>query len=722
MNMRILALEIRLEGDVVLTRQRARQVAGLLGFPPLDQTRIATAASEIARNAFQDAGGGTVEFLVEPEAPPSLVIRVRERGPGIDNLQALLDGPSAAPTGTAIGLLGARRLMDRFEIATATGGGALITMGKSLPKRATALSPRELGRVSAELARHAPQGMLDELQQQNQELIRTLQELRDRQTELNELHVRELQETNRGVVALYAELDDNAKTLKRISDLKSRFLSNMSHEFRSPLNTILSLSGFLLDRSDGELTSEQEKQVAFIRKAADGLSTLVNDLLDLAKVEAGKAVVRPKSFEVATLFEGLRGTIAPLLGHGPVVLVFEEPAGIGTLRTDDSKLGQILRNFLSNAVKYTERGEIRVKVTPGPGDTVIFAVSDTGIGIARENHERIFEEFGQIEGALQGKIKGTGLGLPLSRKLAELLGGSVSVRSQPGVGSTFLAAIPRVLRESAEVADEEAAERPLNPAWLPLLVIEDDPVDLLLYEKIFDGSGFQVLPARTLDAARRVLRRIRPAAVLLDIVLEVESGWTFLTEMKSHEATRNIPILVLTVVEGRERALALGADDFCRKPIEGGWLLNRLATLATRGPVETILIIDDQESDRRQLEQLLSVCGPHRVIEAASGEEGIRRARADCPNVIFLDLGMPDMPGLQVLERLKADDVTREIPVIINTAEVLDEEDRRRIGARSAVILDKSPLAGQDALNTVKEALLKAGLSPDSTPSEAPHG
>jgi signal transduction histidine kinase/CheY-like chemotaxis protein len=721
MNMRILTLEIRLEGDVVLTRQRARQVAALLGFPPLDQTRIATAASEIARNAFQDAGGGTVQFLVEPDPPPSLVIHVRERGPGIENLQALLDGPLAATTGTGIGLLGARRLMDRFEIVAAVGVGASIIMGKSLPKRGTAISPRELSRVSAELARHAPQGMLDELQQQNQELIQTLQELRDRQTELNELHLRELEETNRGVVALYAELDDNAKALKRISDLKSRFLSNMSHEFRSPLNTILSLSGFLLDRSDGELTPEQEKQVIFIRRAADGLSALVNDLLDLAKVEAGKAVVRPKSFEVAALLEVLRGTIAPLLGQSPVALVFEEPAGIGTLRTDETKLGQILRNFLSNAVKYTERGEIRIKVQSGPGDTVIFAVSDTGIGIARENHERVFEEFGQVEGPLQGRIKGTGLGLPLSRKLAELLGGSVSVRSELGVGSTFFVAIPRVLREPAEVADDETA-RLLNPARLPLLVVEDDPVDLLLYEKIFEGSGFQVLPARTLDAARRVLRRIRPAAVMLDILFEVESGWTFLTEMKSHEATRNIPVLVLTAVEGRERALALGADDFCRKPIAQDWLLDRLATLATRGPVETILIIDDQENDRRRLEDLLAACGPHRIVEAASGEEGIRRARADCPNVIFLDLAMPDMTGLQVLERLKADHTTRDIPVIINTSENLDEAERRRIGAGTAAILDKSPLIGQDALNTIKEALFKAGLNPDSTPSEMPHG
>src|SRR4051794_19966245 len=420
--MRLLTLEIRLEDDALLTRQRARQIAGLLGFSLLDQTRIATAASEIARSAFQYAGGGTVEFLVDLAPPQGLLIRVHQRGLGTDDFQAVLEGPSAQST--VMGIAGARRLMDRFEIAGVPGGGATVSLGKALPRRAVPLTAQDLARVSAELARHAPRGMLDELQHQNQELLRTLQELRDRQAELNEIHRRELDETNRGVVALYAELDDNATALRRISELKSRFLSNMSHEFRSPLNTILSISGFLLERSDGDLTPEQEKQVGFIRKAADGLSGLVNDLLDLAKVEAGKAVVRPRLFEVAELFENLRGTTRPLLVRDDVTLDFDEPVGVGPLRTDDGKLGQILRNFLSNAVKYTERGSIRLRAEEGPGDTVVFAVSDTGIGIAPEDHERIFEEFGQIEGPLQGRIKGTGLGLPLSRKLAELLGGS----------------------------------------------------------------------------------------------------------------------------------------------------------------------------------------------------------------------------------------------------------------------------------------------------------
>ena len=400
MSLPLLTLDVRLEPDVVLARQRARQIAGLLGFAPLDQTRIATAVSEIARNAFQYAGGGRVEFQVRPGPSPGLLIRVHERGPGIKDLQAILDGRYDSPTGLGVGILGAKRLMDQFEIGSSEGG-ATVTMVKGLPKRTSPLTQHELARVSAELAQHTPQGLLEELQMQNQELLRTLQELRDRQAELAELHTRELEETNRGVVALYSELDENAKELRRISDLKSRFLSNMSHEFRSPLNTILSMSGFLLNGSSGELTREQEKELTFIRKAAEGLAALVNDLLDLAKVEAGKAVVRPEAFEVADLFETLRGTTKPLLSQGSVALIVEEPVGIPTLQTDEGKVAQILRNFLSNAAKFTERGEIRLAAKAGPGDTVIFSVTDTGIGIAPEDQRRVFEEFNQVEGPLQ---------------------------------------------------------------------------------------------------------------------------------------------------------------------------------------------------------------------------------------------------------------------------------------------------------------------------------
>src|SRR5262249_17107945 len=284
MNLPLLNLELRLEVDIVFARQRARQIAGLLGFPPLDQTRIATATSEIARNAVKYAGGARLEFIIESGPGPAMVMRVRERGPGIPDLQAILDGEYESSSGLGVGIIGAKRLMDRFEIESWVGAGSSVVMAKNLPARTAAITAERVARISEELARPAQQGLLDELQQQNQELLNTLEELRNSQSEIAQMHSRELDETNRGVLALYAELDEGAKALQRMSDLKSRFLSEMSHEFRSPLNSIKGLTGFLLARTDGELSTEQEKQIRYIRQACDGLATLVDDLLDLAKV------------------------------------------------------------------------------------------------------------------------------------------------------------------------------------------------------------------------------------------------------------------------------------------------------------------------------------------------------------------------------------------------------------------------------------------------------
>lgn len=709
MSLPLLRLDIRLEPDVVLARQRARQIAGLLGFAPLDQTRVATAVSEIARNAFQYAGGGIVEFQVKPGPEPEFLIRISERGAGIKDLQAILDGRYESPTGLGVGILGAKRLMDRFLIDTSEAG-AVVTMAKKLPARTSSVTPQELARVSAELAQKAPQGMLEELQIQNQELLRALQELRDRQAELADLHSRELEETNRGVVALYSELDENAKELRRISDLKSRFLSNMSHEFRSPLNTILSMSGFLLDGTSGELTDEQKKEITFIRKAAEGLAALVNDLLDLAKVEAGKAVIRVETFDVDDLFETLRGTITPLVSRPSVKLIVESSHGVPPLNTDEGKLAQILRNFLSNAAKFTERGEIRLAAKEGPGDTVIFTVTDTGIGISPEDQRRVFEEFNQVEGPFQKRVKGTGLGLPLSRKLAELLGGGVSVRSEPGVGSTFVAVIPRCFRDRDEAMSLSEQGWRIDPLRSPVLVVEDDPVDLLLCEKYLEGSGFQVLVARNVAEARRVLRRVCPVAVLLDTRLDIVTDWTLLTEMKAHAATRDIPVLALCVQEGNEQALALGAADVCRKPIDRDWLLARLITLQNAGPLNTVLIVDDDEADRYRLKGLLTAQGRFAILEATSGQEGLRRAREERPDVIFLDLVMPDMTGFEVQERLKADLATSDIPLILNTSAVLSEDERRRLITGSAAILPKYAATAEEAFATIREALIHAGL------------
>lgn len=252
----------------------------------------------------------------------------------------------------------------------------------------------------------------------------------------------ELAETNQGVVALYAELDDKAEQLRHVSELKSRFLSYMSHEFRTPLGAIRSITRILLDRLDGPLTDEQELQIKFIEKSIVELAEMVNDQLDLAKIEAGRLTVSPVWFEMVDLFSALRGMFKPLIVNSEVVLNFVEPADDIRLYNDDKKLSQILRNFISNALKFTQHGHITVRAALSGPDTVTFSVSDSGIGIAPDHLEQIFDDFVQVESRIQRRVRGTGLGLALSRKLAHILGGEVAVESVVGQGSTFSVSVP----------------------------------------------------------------------------------------------------------------------------------------------------------------------------------------------------------------------------------------------------------------------------------------
>jgi len=613
-----------------------------------------------------------------------------------------------------VGIVGVRRLMERFHIETSTGG-TTVELGKPLPRRAT-VTAQDLSRVAEDLARGRPHDSFEEVRQQNQELLRILEELRKREAVVTQLN-RELEDTNRGVVALYAELDEKADFLRRASEMKSRFLSNMSHEFRTPLNAITGLTRLLLDRTDGELAPEQEKQVSLIRGASNDLMELVNDLLDLAKVEAGKVTIRAAEFHVPILFGTLRGLLRPLLAHNASVnLVFEEPANVSPLNTDESKVSQVLRNFISNALKFTERGEVRVSATVEAGDMVRFSVADTGIGIAPEDRDRIFEEFTQVEGPWQKHIKGTGLGLPLVRKLVGLLGGRVELQSEPGVGSTFSAVVPRVYQGPVEVAHVPEVTSQLDPRRRPVLVVEDNLETLFIYEKYLKGSGYQVIPARTLKAARQALGRFRPVAVILDVLLEGESSWELLGELKRSEATRAIPVLVVTLVENEHKAMALGATAFYAKPVDRAWLLGRLnATTLSSEPV-TVLLIDDDEASRYLLREML---GETRclTIEAANGGEGLRRAEQDRPSAIFLDLDLPDRNGVEVLKALRQEPSTRSVPVIIHTSRVLGEAECHRLTEAGAVaVLSKENASREAGLSSLRQALRKEGLQVPTSP------
>jgi signal transduction histidine kinase/CheY-like chemotaxis protein len=696
MNGRLLSVRVRQEHDVVAARQRARQIAAAIGFDSTEQTRIATAVSELARNAFMYAGGGTVDFSVEGSAAPQLfIIAVADRGPGIANLEEVLAGRYRSTTGMGIGISGTRRLMDHFDVKSAHGGTA-ITVKKILPRRAGLLTTKELTRLSDELAAQRPSGLIEELQQQNQELLRTLDTLRMRQEELERVN-RELEDTNRGVVALYAELDERADHLRRADELKTRFLSNMTHEFRTPVNSILALTNLLSDRLAAP--ADQKDEVFYIRKSAQQLSDIVDDLLDLAKVEAGKIEVRPAPFEVAALFGALRGMLRPLLINQSLSLIFEEPPDVPPLFSDESKVSQILRNFISNALKYTERGEVRVSARLTPSrDGVEFSVADTGIGIPSQDLARVFEEFVQIENPLQRRVKGTGLGLPLSKRLAELLGGRVTVVSTLGLGSTFTATIPLIYSDTALTPPSA-----LEPGRVGVLVIEDSDEDLLLYERAFSGSRFQIIPARSTAAAVTSCKSLLPAAIMLDIRMHGQDSWDLLAKLKRDEQTRHIPLIVASSVDERQKGLALGADAYCVKPIQRDLLLGTLESLVPRQNARRVLVIDDEETARFIVKGMLND-SEHELIEAATGRDGLRRARETRPDVILLDLRLTDMTGIDLCERLEREPDVAQVPVVLVTSQRLTEDERQRFGP-DRVVLSKSNLTRELLRTTIQRVV-----------------
>jgi signal transduction histidine kinase/CheY-like chemotaxis protein len=574
----ISSISLHFEYDLVAARRRARQIAEILGFESQEQTRIATVASEIARNALRYGKGGRFEFAVEERGgTQSLMMTVTDHGPGIAKLDEVLAGTYQSHTGMGIGIVGARRLLDEFNITSAPDKGTTVVMKKLLPPSSERVAGERLLKIVDQLASQRPESPLEEIQQQNAELLHALSSLNERQEELERLN-QELEDTNRGVLALYAELDEKAESLRRADHLKTRFLSDMSHEFRTPVNAILALSRML----DESVSSEEgHKQISLIRRASEDLESLVNDLLDLAKIEAGKIEIRPAEFDVPVMFSALRGMLRPLLLNRALSLVFDEPEGLPPMFSDEGKVSQILRNFISNALKFTEAGEIRVSASlTNGGECVCFAVADTGIGIAPEDQERIFQEFTQVDHPLQRRQKGTGLGLPLTRKLAELLGGKVGVESEVGVGSTFWAELP--LRVKG--VEPAAPKRPVDSTPLRILVIDDD------------------------ETARYTI------------------------------------------------------SNFARR-------------------------------------------AGSTVEEAENGQIGIDRAQAERPDIILLDLMMPGIGGHEVLQRLRNDPVTAQVPVVIITSRFVNEDERNQILTRAQNVIYKGDLSREVVTRVIDEAL-----------------
>jgi signal transduction histidine kinase/CheY-like chemotaxis protein len=560
-----------------------------------------------------------------------------------------------------------------------------------------------------------PEGPYEEIEQQNQELMKTLQELRSRQEEL-ELLNRELEDTNRGVVALYAELDERADYLRRASELKTKFLSNVSHEFRTPLNSIVSLARLLMDRVDGDLTPEQWKQIRYIESSALDLQEMVNDLLDLAKVEAGKIRIRPKRFEVHELFSALKGMLKPLLAdNNSVDLVFDDAGDLPPLQTDEGKVSQILRNLISNAIKFTPSGQVVISARVAEGESILFSVADTGIGIPVEHHETIFREFSQIENPLQERHRGTGLGLPLCRNLAMLLGGRIWLESAPGQGSTFFVSLP-AFYSGESVRPEDAARLPAPEfARAPILILEDHPESARVLESYLRNTELQAIIARSVGEAETWASRHMPAAVISDVYLGSDQAWGFLSRLR--EKLPELPIIVTSIYEESAVAMAHGATLFLPKPVDRESLLRELRRLTAHTGIRRLLIVDDNDVSRYILRELLNQPWLD-IAEASNGTQALSAIESSRPDALILDLLMPDIGGLEILGQLRAQPATENLPVLIYTSKPLSEPERSQLEGWRARVVRKEDVSTRLSAQPFLDWLRNAGLAPELPPRE----
>ncbi|GIH15895.1 sensor histidine kinase [Rugosimonospora africana] len=436
------------EHDVFVVRQRGREVASAIGLESQDQIRVATALSEVGRQLFARLGPVLVVFDADTGPSPGLVVSATARLAGEPGeVDALADEVAVA-----------QRLVDTWQLDQESGQ-VVITLGRTLPATAPALTPARIEELRGELAVLVPSRPVEEFVVQNQHLLATLDQVQSHRDQLLRLNAEleetnrgvlalynelseELEATNRGVVALYAELDEKSAQLREASEAKTRFLANVSHELRAPVTAVLGLVRLVTDPGSDPLTAEQRTQLDLIRDSAQDMLVRVNELLDLAKAESGRLEPVPVEVDLHRVFHALAGTMRSLATRPEVTVVVEEPDGLPALVTDETMLIQVLRNLMTNGIKFTVRGEVRLAGRLRDDDRLDLVVSDTGIGIPEAEHEHVFEEFYQIRGEVQAGTVGTGLGLPYARRLAALLGGELTLASTVGEGSTFTVTLP----------------------------------------------------------------------------------------------------------------------------------------------------------------------------------------------------------------------------------------------------------------------------------------
>jgi HAMP domain-containing protein/CheY-like chemotaxis protein/signal transduction histidine kinase len=581
------------------------------------------------------------------------------------------------------------------------------------------------------------QSLTEELRSQQEELQQTNEELEEKAVQLSDQKA-EVEKKNKQVELARQELEEKAEQLALTSKYKSQFLANMSHELRTPLNSLLILSRQLADNVEGNLTDKQIRYADTIRQAGTDLMTLINEILDLAKIESGTMAVDVGPVRFGNLRDYVDQTFRQVAEEKGLAFTLElDPTLPPSIETDDMRLRQVLRNLLSNAMKFTERGRVHLRVYRAAVDVIGFAVSDTGIGIPKDKQQLIFESFQQADGSTSRKYGGTGLGLTISREIAGLLGGDLRVESIVGQGSTFTlflpiqyVALPRDSRQTQSVPRTPhtapqmpqvidltpktqeppaikdspaplAASSPLartvpddydslEPGDRVLLVIEDDLTFAMTLLEMGRSSGFKGVVATSGAQGLELARTVKPDAVTLDLRLPDIDGWVLLDRLKHDPSTRHIPVHVISGLDEERRSLQNGALGFLQKPVTAERLVEGLAEVKefVEKRVKSLLVVEDDPIQSQAITELIGD-GDVKTTSVSSGEGALESLQASSFDCVVMDLRLPGMSGFELIERIKADPRHRRLPVIVYTGRELTDEDKARLHGLAQTVIIK---------------------------------
>jgi signal transduction histidine kinase/CheY-like chemotaxis protein len=530
-----------------------------------------------------------------------------------------------------------------------------------------------------------------------------------------EEHEKEIQEVNEQLV-------QSEQRARAATQAKSHFLANMSHELRTPLNAIIGYSEMLQEEAQDSGQESFIPDLKKINRSGRHLLDLINDVLDLSKIEAGKMELYLETFDIPNLLEDVSTTVQLLVQKNSNTLEVRCPANLGAMRADMTKVRQSLFNLLSNASKFTKNGKITLEaareISPTKADWIVFRVSDTGIGMTPEQQDRVFEAFSQADAATGRDFGGTGLGLTITKTFCRMMGGDVALTSESGKGTTFIIRLPTEVPEpKAESATASGSSAVLTMEGTPVLVVDDDADTRQVLKRFLNRKGFPVECASSGEEGLRLARELHPMAIILDVMMPGMDGWAVLSTLKSEHEVKDIPVVMLTIVDDKNLGYALGATDYLIKPVDRDRLIEILAKFRNVPPPRSALVVDDEEPARKMLTQILEK-ERWNVVQAENGLVALERIAKQRPDLILLDLVMPKMNGYQFLAELRKHDKWRSIPIIVVTAKDMSTEERIALDGYVEKVLPKHALTEEALLTEIQDLIAACVHAKQPTPNK----